>query len=34
MGNSLKSMGVKEWKKKAEDRPVWAIMLKQALVKL
>jgi hypothetical protein len=32
--NDLKSMGVKRWRKKAEDRSVWAIILKQALVKL
>jgi hypothetical protein len=32
--NDLKSLGVKRWKKKAEDRSVWAIILKEALVKL
>jgi hypothetical protein len=32
--NDLKSMGVKRWRKKAEDRLVWAIILKEALVKL
>jgi hypothetical protein len=32
--NDLKSMGVKIWRKKAEDRSVWAIILKEALVKL
>jgi hypothetical protein len=32
--NDLKSMGVKRWRKKAEDRSVWAIILKEALVKL
>jgi hypothetical protein len=32
--NDLKSMGVKRWRKKAEDRSVWAIVLKEALVKL
>jgi uncharacterized protein YqeY len=32
--NDLKSMGVKRWKKKAEDRSVWAIILKEALVEL
>jgi hypothetical protein len=31
---NLKSMGVKRWKKKAEDRSVWTIILKEALVKL
>jgi hypothetical protein len=32
--NDLKSMGVKRWRKKAEDRFIWAIILKKALVKL
>jgi hypothetical protein len=32
--NDLKSMDVKRWRKKAEDRPVWAIILKEALLKL
>jgi hypothetical protein len=32
--NDLKSMGAKRWRKKAEGRSVWAIMLKEALVKL
>jgi hypothetical protein len=32
--NDLKSMSVKGWKKKAEDRIAWAIILKKALVKL
>jgi hypothetical protein len=32
--NDHKSMGVKRWRKKAEDRSVWAIILKEALVKL
>jgi hypothetical protein len=32
--NDLKSMGVKRWRKKAEDRLVWAVLLKEALVKL
>jgi hypothetical protein len=31
--NDLKSMVVKSWRKKAEDRSVWAIILKEALVK-
>jgi hypothetical protein len=30
----LKSMDVKRWKKNAEDISVWAIILKEALVKL
>jgi hypothetical protein len=30
--NHLKSMGVKRWRKKAEDRSVWANILKEALV--
>jgi hypothetical protein len=29
----LKSMGVKRWRKKAEDRSVWAIIPKEALLK-
>jgi hypothetical protein len=32
--NDLKLMGVKRWRKKAEDRSVWAIILKKALVNL
>jgi hypothetical protein len=32
--NDLKSMCVKRWRKKAEDRCVWAAVLKEALVKL
>jgi hypothetical protein len=32
--NYLKLMGVKRWRKKAEDKPVCAIILKEALVKL
>jgi hypothetical protein len=32
--NYLKLMGVKRWRKKAEDKPIWAIILKQALVKV
>jgi hypothetical protein len=27
-------VGVKRWRKKAEDRPAWAIILKKALVKI
>ena len=30
----LKLMGVKWWRKEAEDRPIWAIIVKEALVKL
>jgi hypothetical protein len=29
--NDLKSMGVKRWRKKAEDTSVWAVVLKEAL---
>jgi hypothetical protein len=32
--NHLKFMGAKIWRKEAEDRSVWAVILKQALVKL
>jgi hypothetical protein len=32
--NDLKLMGVKRWRKKAEDRSAWAVFLKEALVKL
>jgi len=32
--NDLNTMGVKRWRKKAEDRSVWAIILKEVLVKL
>jgi hypothetical protein len=32
--NDRKSMGVKRWRRKAEDRSLWAIILKKALVKL
>jgi hypothetical protein len=31
--NDVKSMGVQGWKK-AEDRSVWAVVMKEALVKL
>jgi hypothetical protein len=31
--NDLKSMGVKRWRKNPEDRFVWAVVLKEALVK-
>ena len=29
--NDLKSISVKRWRKKAEDRPAWVIILKEAL---
>jgi hypothetical protein len=32
--DDLKTMGVKRWRKKAEDREEWAIILKKAMVKL
>jgi hypothetical protein len=32
--NDRISMGAKRWRKKTEDRSVWAIILKGALVKL
>ena len=32
--NDLNKMGVKRWRKKAEDRSVWVIILKEVLVKL
>jgi len=32
--NVLKSIGVKTWRKIAEDRYAWAIILKEALFKL
>jgi hypothetical protein len=32
--NDLKSIGDKSWGKKAEDKSVWAIDMKEALVKL
>jgi hypothetical protein len=32
--NDLTVMGVKRWRKKAQDRSVWAFSLKEALVKL
>jgi hypothetical protein len=31
--NDLKSMGAKRWRKKAEGRSAWAIILKKALLK-
>jgi hypothetical protein len=32
--NGLKSMSVKRWRKKAEDRSVCAVVVKEVLVKL
>jgi hypothetical protein len=32
--NDLKSMVVKRWIKRAEDRSVWAIIVKEVLVEL
>jgi hypothetical protein len=32
--NDLESMGAKRWRKKAEGRSVWAVILKGAVVKL
>jgi hypothetical protein len=32
--NDLKWMAVKRWRKKAEGRSVWAVILKEALVRL
>jgi hypothetical protein len=32
--NDMKSMGVKRWRHKEEGRSVWAIILKEGLVKL
>jgi hypothetical protein len=32
--NDMKLIGVKTWRKRAENRYVWAIILKEALVKL
>jgi hypothetical protein len=29
----LKTMGVRRWRKRAEDREEWAIILKEAVVK-
>jgi hypothetical protein len=34
IGNDLKSMGVRRRRKKAEDKSAWAIILKEALVRL
>jgi hypothetical protein len=32
--NDMQLMGVKRWRKKAEHRSVWAIILKESLIKL
>jgi hypothetical protein len=32
--NCLKSSDFKRWRRKAEDRSAWAIIMKEALVKL
>jgi hypothetical protein len=32
--NALKSMGVRRWRTKAEDRSLWAFILKESQVKL
>jgi hypothetical protein len=32
--NDLKFMGIKKWRKKAEDRSVWPVIQKVALVRL
>jgi hypothetical protein len=32
--DDLKTLGVRRWRKKAEDREEWAIILKEAMVKL
>jgi len=32
--NDLEVKGIKRWRKKAEDKPLWAVILKEALVKL
>jgi hypothetical protein len=32
--DDLKTLGVTRWRKKAEDREEWAIILKEAIVKL
>jgi hypothetical protein len=32
--NDLKFVGVKRWRKKAEDRSAWAITLKEVMVKI
>jgi hypothetical protein len=32
--NDLKTLGVRRWRKGAEDNKEWAIILKEAMVKL
>jgi hypothetical protein len=32
--HGLKTLGVKRWRKKMEDHEEWAIILKEAMVKL
>jgi hypothetical protein len=32
--DDLKTLGVRRWRKRAEDREEWAIILKEAMVKL
>jgi hypothetical protein len=32
--DDLKTMGVRRWRKRAEDHEEWAIILKEAMVKL
>jgi hypothetical protein len=32
--DNLKTLGVRRWRKRAEDREEWAIILKKAVVKL
>jgi hypothetical protein len=32
--DDLKTLGVRRWRKKAEDHEEWAIILKEAMVKL
>jgi len=32
--NELNSVGVKMWRKKSEDRSVWAVILKEVLVQV
>jgi hypothetical protein len=32
--DDLKTLGVRRWRKRAEDREEWAIILKETMVKL
>jgi hypothetical protein len=32
--DDLKTLGVRRWRKRVEDREEWAIILKEAMVKL